>query len=769
MRRFFVLHPIGLLIVAVFGTALCASVRAQQQDASQHPQDFSAAYLKADTACKVLWANHAFDPLRDKIPLGGQKPTSAMLTNGARLLPKDRPLADLAIKTLEKCRALYADANAMLPQQTRLRLQGFNREQDSLIARLYSAKITIGEYNVGMNNLVAEMFKSVYGDVRPATPGASQKRLPTVPNTQPSSAPKQTQAVQSAVFHQTRVALVIGNSNYKSLPKLANPANDAREIVDALRDLGFNVTLVTDASELNIRRAVRKFADQSGQADLALVYYAGHGAQVNGENYLLPVDMEIPRTEADIELFSMKVDDLVNSIPSSTKIIFLDACRDNPALLKNLVKGRGATATGLAPTNASHLTRVKPGGGVFIAYATDAGSVALEGEGDHSPFTQALLRNVKKPLSIDDMFSLVTREVALVTKGRQRPYKYASLENIVCLTGTCSTTMQAPASDIAQEARRSESEELQIALKTNSPDALQSYLERYPASSAKQKVKEEIAHLRRSAFNEWTLFQISDGQFPHYLKVSSIRQLGDRVAVQIRTPVNPTMLQTTNYPKGSVSEDTVVYDCKQSLQGISELRVVAPSPTVLFHHKLADPEALDMSKGIVIPPGSIAATAKNILCEEKLRTPLVTKRQLATLNSVDVTEEEAESINFFEWQRNDYIRMYYQPIHNEETLQSEREAIVVMIPQVELKIADELKWGLSLELGTFKTAVYWERFRCDENTLLLLKNELFDASNELKWISATDLSQQLPWAEFNEAAPGGNLRRILCGAREVQK
>ena len=226
----------------------------------------------------------------------------------------------------------------------------------------------------------------------------------------------------------------------------------------------FDVTLVTDASETNIRRAIRKFADQSDRVDVALVYYAGHGAQVSGDNYILPVDMEIPHTEADIELSSLKVDDLVNSIRSPTKIVFLDACRDNPALFKNLVKGRGAIATGLAPADASHLTTPKPGGGVFIAYATDAGSVALEGDGQHSPFTQALLRNLKKPISIDDMFSFVTREVSLVTKGMQRPYKYASLENIICLTGTCSGTAPPPAADIIQEAQRSASDELQVAL-----------------------------------------------------------------------------------------------------------------------------------------------------------------------------------------------------------------------------------------------------------------------------------------------------------------
>ena len=131
-----------------------------------------------------------------------------------------------------------------------------------------------------------------------------------------------------------------------------------------------------------MRREVRKFASESEKADLAFVFYAGHGAQVNGENYVLPVDMEIPRTESDIQLTGLKVDDLVNSIRARTKVVFLDACRDNPVLFKNLVKGRGAAhPTGLAPAVASNLNPTNPGGGVFIAYATDAGSVALEGEG----------------------------------------------------------------------------------------------------------------------------------------------------------------------------------------------------------------------------------------------------------------------------------------------------------------------------------------------------------------------------------------------------
>ena len=144
----------------------------------------------------------------------------------------------------------------------------------------------------------------------PSAPSSiGQKQKPT--DAKQTKRPSPQQQAKTPTYDHTRSALVIGNSKYTDLPKLTNPANDARAIVDVLQDLGFEVTLVTDASEVNLRRAVRKFADQSSKAELALIYYAGHGAQINGENYLLPVDMEIPHTEADVELSSLKVDDLV--------------------------------------------------------------------------------------------------------------------------------------------------------------------------------------------------------------------------------------------------------------------------------------------------------------------------------------------------------------------------------------------------------------------------------------------------------------------------
>ena len=132
---------------------------------------------------------------------------------------------------------------------------------------------------------------------------------------------------------------------------------------------------------------------------------------------------------------------------------------------------------------------------MFIAYATEAGSVAQDGEGGHSPFTQALLKNLNKPISIDDMFSFVTREVLLVTKDKQRPSKYASLRDIVCLTG-CSAAPSPADTDIIEQAKHSETEDLQIALQTKNTDALEAYLHKYPESTKQDEVLSEIARLK---------------------------------------------------------------------------------------------------------------------------------------------------------------------------------------------------------------------------------------------------------------------------------
>jgi uncharacterized caspase-like protein len=743
----------GIILISAFATL---SVYAQQQEAPPQPQDFGTAFQKARTACMALVADHAFDPIRDKFALNGEKPTFAMLTAPTRILPKDKPLVALMIKMNEKCRAPQKDAIALLPIQTQQRMEGFYRDVDSLNARLYLGKITIGEYNVGINRIAIEGGKAFFGDVQPDS--ASKQASAEVGATKPSLVQPGAQTATIQQSHQTRLALVIGNSNYTDLPKLKNPANDARAIVDALRDVGFEVTSITDASEINIRRAVRKFADQSGRADIALVYYAGHGAQVNGTNYLLPIDMEIPHTEADIELSSLKLDDLVNSIRSTTKIVFLDACRDNPALFKNMVKGRGAVATGLAPTDASHLAAMKPGEGVFIAYATDAGSIALEGQGDHSPFTQALLKNLKKPISLDDMFSFVTKEVSLVTKGMQRPYKYASLVDPVCLTGSCSSAAAGYATDIVQEARRSEADELQIALQTNNRDALETYLEKHPETSDRQKVLAEIGRLKRSEFNEWTLFGVSNVRFPYYLKLSSISQMGDRVAFEMRAAVDPAIpvIGTTKYPEGNFFESTVVFDCKQLIGAFAETRVLTPSGELLAHYKWADPKVLNLSTGWAIKPGPGADFARKLVCDENLRTPLVAKKQLSQMNFTDLAstvDGDGE--------------IYYQAIQNDKAPATEKDALVVIKLNKYIKVADLFGPGLStLDLESVHTGVWWGQFKCDEQKMVYPKSEYYDDAHNLRYLLVVNPP---PEGAVKEEDPLANLQRILCGPREVQK
>jgi len=345
---------LAVIVVPCFGGA---SAQSPEPDPSKYNRDYEATSAKARTECAALWGDHVFDAIRDKIPLGEEKPTFSMLTNSERLRGKDKPLADSAIKTLERCRAAYAPAFAMLPPQINAMIQGLQRKQDALIAELYVGKITFGQFNVAMNRMNGEILGALSGIRQsPETPppppaGKVVKRTAESQAQASESRPREDSSDRKAVNKatKTRLALVIGNSNYSNLSRLTNPANDARALSNVLSNMGFTTRLVLDASEQTLRKEVRNFASQSNKVDIALAFYAGHGAQVNGENYLLPTDIDIPKTESDIQLTGLKVDDLVNSMQSNTKVVFLDACRDNPALFKNLVKGRGSYATGLRP------------------------------------------------------------------------------------------------------------------------------------------------------------------------------------------------------------------------------------------------------------------------------------------------------------------------------------------------------------------------------------------------------------------------------------
>ncbi len=242
----------------------------------------------------------------------------------------------------------------------------------------------------------------------------------------------------------SRVALVFTNSTYSSFGELKNPLNDGDLVTNSLRKAGFEVRRKSNLSDSQMRAALRDFSRESKNFDVSLVYYAGHGVQISGRNYLLPIDLPLPESEQDVRLSAISIDDVIEALNSKYKIVVLDACRDNPILGRSLSRGRsGAFRQGLAATNPS----AGESGGVFIAYSTQADAIASDGQGQFSPFAEAFARHLNYAGSVDDMFSLVTRDVLLSTRGVQRPFKYVSLDGRLCLTSSCDN-------DLTVEARR---------------------------------------------------------------------------------------------------------------------------------------------------------------------------------------------------------------------------------------------------------------------------------------------------------------------------
>jgi Caspase domain/PDZ domain len=553
-----------------------------------------------------------------------------------------------------------------------------------------------------------------------------------------------------------RIALVIGESRYLNLPKLINPESDARSIAETLQKMGYDTRLLLDAPEDGIRKEIRKFASESSKAEVAIVFYAGHGAQLNGNNYLLPIDIDVPRTEADIQFAGLKVDDLINSIGANTKIVFLDACRDNPALFKNLVKGRGSSPAGLAPASASDFNPTKPGSGIFIAYATDAGAVADDGQGQHSPFTQALLRNMQKSISIDDMFSLVTKEVRFVTKNAQRPFKYASLENIVCLTPACSGTPAAAAGDIIQQATQSEDEELQIALQTKNGDALETYLQKYPESKKRSEILSKIAAPKRSELTEWTLYEVAGQRFPQYMQLSSIQHFEDRAAVKAKSlldPSAPKVFYGKSFPDAAYIEQLNVYDCTKPAMVTSEDSIFDNSGKLLYHYKWGDAEYLNISIGVTLQPGSVGLTAKNIACHAEMATPLISKGQLKEMKFTSLANTPAGDGEIF-----------FGPSQTSQNIQDQKEIVLILQNTADHNVKEFLPTGISIpDPPNFRTEVDHVLLKCNENKFLIDKTEFWNSANELVRVQALDRELPFQFSEFKQLTPYDLLQAIVCG------
>ncbi len=308
--------------------------------------------------------------------------------------------------------------------------------------------------------------------------------------------------VSGPALAEKRVALVLGNSAYQNVAPLANPVNDGAKIAATLKDAGFDVVdSRRDLAAAETRRALRDFADRARDADIAVVYYAGHGIEVDGGNYLIPVDARLER-DTDIYDEGLSLDRILIAIEPAKKLrlVILDACRDNPfsRTMKRTVASR-AIGQGLA--------KVEPTSpNVLIAYSAKAGSTAADGDGKNSPFTAALSHHLTKPgLDVRRAFGFVRDEVLKTTGNKQEPFVYGSLggEDVPLVPAPRQAVAPAtPAPSAQAEARR----DYELALQIGNKSALNAFLAQYPdgfyASLAKLQLDKVAAEEARVAATE---------------------------------------------------------------------------------------------------------------------------------------------------------------------------------------------------------------------------------------------------------------------------
>jgi hypothetical protein len=370
----------------------------------------------------------------------------------------------------------------------------------------------------------------------------------------------------------------------------------------------------------------------------------------------------------------------------------------------------------------------------------------------------------QNPFQIDDLFSMVTKEVRLVTNNAQRPYKYASLESIVCLTGACGTPAPftpAGITDIVQQAKLSEAEELQIALATNEILAIETYLRKYPDGDKNGEIVSRIAALKRSEYTEWTLFDVGDKRFPQYMRLSSVDPFNNRVSVQWKFLIDPSSpLTGENQHKidgGVYTEDVTVVDCKESQFVLAERTVVNQSNEAIYHYKWSDPHFSDFSIGARFIPGSVMFGAQNILCHEELRTPLLQKADLALTKFKSLASTNNGDGEIFYIQTNDNVKD-----------RSRATAIAVIKYNQDHSISEALSPGTMIaNPAKFRFMAQPVQLWCTERKLSAVKMEYYDSQVNLVYMTAYDITKDLPVIEFSQVSPLGILQRTICNSGEA--
>ena len=294
-----------------------------------------------------------------------------------------------------------------------------------------------------------------------------------------------------------RVALVVGNSTYAHIARLPNPENDAADMAAALRRLGFEVTTAQDADRASLNEALRVFTRESVGADMALVFYAGHGLEMDGVNYLVPVDARLER-DTDVRFETVVLDDvLAATAGASLRMVILDACRNNPLArsMQRTVARRSVSGGSFGDLNEDLL-----GDETLVAYAAAAGTTAADGRGRNSPYTAALLAHLEEPLELSALFRRIRARVLESTDGQQRPHEYASLLREHYLSGLSGPSpIAVAAADGAAARLQQETVFWQSILGSRNAADFEAYLGQFPDGVYRTLATNRLAELRAAA------------------------------------------------------------------------------------------------------------------------------------------------------------------------------------------------------------------------------------------------------------------------------
>jgi uncharacterized caspase-like protein len=307
-------------------------------------------------------------------------------------------------------------------------------------------------------------------------------------------------AVVGKSFADTRVALVIGNSRYEHIPRLRNPQNDAEDVAAALKRSGFDTILATNLDKAGMDNAAIRFARAARGADVALLYYSGHALQFAGVNYLAPIDARLT-DEADLRRM-VRLDDMVADLAQAKnlRILVLDSCRDNP-LAEELRHSIGTNRT--LPLQRG-LAKIETPQGMIVAYATQAGHTAEDGEGRNSPYTAAFLKNIETQEEIGTIFRRVSADVYETTKRQQLPELSLSLIGEFYLRGKIEITIKPNAPPPPQVSPRQEGVEDQAAKawaatqNTTSVAVLQEFIRQFGGTIYGGLARARLGELKKS-------------------------------------------------------------------------------------------------------------------------------------------------------------------------------------------------------------------------------------------------------------------------------